>query len=912
MYRVLAKSNGVSLSEHIRDFFRTLEGLEKVLGTYDFWGEIEELLRYAGFSHDLGKVQPAFQRKSLRNTEYQPFELSFEIPHSLASLFFMNVEALEKKLGGKNEGNEKKRFLSAIAFHHFRENFTEYLWKDNPHLLRFCRKLMDDAEWRGTLLQNLHEELKDFQKLQELLNVNLKLAEALINGLTLLDFIFLPYTMEGFPTRIGIPGEQEKQFIRLSGFLQRCDHFASFCEEEGKEFPPEEEGLCGKELWRKITYGLRKKVKPKTFWRKGRFKIYLLKKVKLRNFWQKRHRKSYLRKKSKSGTLWQEKYLKGPKDRSLILVAPTGYGKTEFAFLWSGGKKLFYTLPLRAAVNQMHKRAEEVWGGDRVALLHSDADLFFLEREQGEKAEEKGQGRIYHLSRQLALPVCVSTGDQFFPYALRPPGYERIYATFSYARLVIDEVQAYEPQAAAIIVKFTEDIVKMGGKYLLMTATLPEFVKKEIEERTGLGEECYINLYEKEKEKFQDLRKHFVECLPEIKAEQLVTKILEEAERSGGQRVLVVLNTVQKAQEVYENLCAKLKNEQKNNLREKTWLLHSRFTLEDRRKKEKLLIETEFPNPKKDNDGAKILVATQVVEASLDIDADVLFTELVPMDSLVQRMGRVLRRIGPGCRKVGDGEYEASDGTRYAVSGEKPNVYIFEFEGKNSSPYFPELLEAARFALQKFLEGKAVETIDFSELTEHLKLLGKKSKENRAEKVKIKLPENKKKFLSEYDKYYLVSRLYQAIMEAESTYYEEFRKTLRILDVGYTSSRKREAQEIFRNIADVAAIPKSCFQSFLEGVKQFLEKHHEKPTFTKFKQEILAKYLVSVPWRRDLSEEPAFRRLRDEISKQSQDFWKSLDERLKERLEDWLENVFVVPGSYDEDLGFRFSAQKGK
>jgi CRISPR-associated endonuclease/helicase Cas3 len=870
MYRVLAKSNGVSLSEHIRDFFRVLEGLEKVLGTYDFWGEIEELLRYAGFSHDLGKVQPAFQRKSLRNTEYQPFELSFEIPHSLASLFFMNVEALEKKLGGKNEGNEKKRFLSAIAFHHFRENFTEYLWKDNPRLLRFCRKFVDDAEWRGTLLQNLHEELKnlheelkDFQKLQELLNVNLKLAEALINGLTLLDFIFLPYAMEGFPTRIGIPKEQERFFIHLSGFLQRCDHFASFCEEEGKEFPPEEEGLCGEELWGKITDSLRKK--------------------------------------SKSDTLWQEEYLEGLEDQNLILVAPTGYGKTEFAFLWSGGKKLFYTLPLRAAVNQMYERAEKVWGENRVALLHSDADLFFLEREQGEKAEEKGQGRIYHLSRQLALPVCVSTGDQFFPYALRPPGYERIYATFSYARLVIDEVQAYEPRAAAIIVKFTEDIVKMGGKYLLMTATLPEFVKKEIEERTGLDEGRCINLYEKEKEKFQDLRKHFVECLPEIKAEQLITKIIEEAEHNGGQRVLVVLNTVQKAQEVYENLCETLEKKQKDNLRQKTWLLHSRFTLEDRRKKEELLIETEFHNPKKDNDGAKILVATQVVEASLDIDADVLFTELAPMDSLVQRMGRVLRRIGPGCRKIGDGEYEAPDGTRYTVSAEKPNVYIFEFEEGNSSPYLPELLEAARFALQKFLNGEAIESIDFSELIEHLKPSRKKSKQRI-----FKLPQGRR-FLSEYDKYYLVSRLYQAIMEAESTYYEEFRKTLRILDVGYTSSRKREAQEIFRNIADVSAIPKSCFQSFRENVQQFLEKHHEKPTFTKFKQEILAKCLVSVPWHRDLSKEPAFQRLRDEISKQSPGFWESLDERLKERLEDWLENVFVVPGSYDEDFGFRFS-----
>lgn len=444
-----------------------------------------------------------------------------------------------------------------------------------------------------------------------------------------------------------------------------------------------------------------------------------------------------------------------------------------------------------------------------------------------------------------------------------------------------------------------------------MTATLPEFVKEEIRERTGCDEGRYINLYESEKEKFQNLRKHCVKCLPKIDAEQLVMKIIEEAERNGGQRVLVVLNTVRKAQEVYESLRAKLKNEQKNSLQEKTWLLHSRFTLEDRRIKEEIL-EKEFSNPKKGNDGAKILVATQVVEASLDIDADVLFTELAPMDSLVQRMGRVLRRIGPGCRRVGDGEYEAPDGTRYTVSGKKPNVYIFEFEGESSSPYLPELLEATRFALQKFLKEKAVEAVDFSVLIRHLNLLTGKSKRKGAEKEEIKLPENEGKLLSEYDKYCLVSRLYQAIMEARIAYYEAFQKTLRILDAGYTSSRKREAQEIFRNIADVAAVPESCFESFRKDVQQFLEKHREKPTFTKFKQKILEKYLVSVPWRRDLSRKPAFQRLRKEISEQSQEFWKSLDERLKGRLEDWLENVFVVPGSYDEDLGFRFSEQKGK
>jgi len=90
--------------------------------------------------------------------------------------------------------------------------------------------------------------------------------------------------------------------------------------------------------------------------------------------------------------------------------------------------------------------------------------------------------RIYEFARQLSYPAIVSTGDQFFPYALRPPSYEKIFAKFSYSRLIIDEVQAYDPKAAAIVVKFIEHVVQMGGKFLLMTATIPLFIQKRLKE----------------------------------------------------------------------------------------------------------------------------------------------------------------------------------------------------------------------------------------------------------------------------------------------------------------------------------------------------------------------------------------------------------------------------------------------
>ncbi len=122
--------------------------------------------------------------------------------------------------------------------------------------------------------------------------------------------------------------------------------------------------------------------------------------------------------------IWQLDKINDYRDKHAILVAPTGYGKTEFAFLWGSGEKFFYTLPLRAAVNQIFERAKAIFGEQKVGLLHSDADVYLL----GDGGEGQANLKAYDLARQLAYPALISTGDQFFPYALRPPGYEKIYA----------------------------------------------------------------------------------------------------------------------------------------------------------------------------------------------------------------------------------------------------------------------------------------------------------------------------------------------------------------------------------------------------------------------------------------------------------------------------------------------------
>jgi len=142
------------------------------------------------------------------------------------------------------------------------------------------------------------------------------------------------------------------------------------------------------------------------------------------------------------------------------------------------------------------KEPKKYLENDNVGLLHSDADLKIFEQSYSDHLKYDTESfRTYELSHQLSLPAIISTGDQFFPYALRPPLYERIFAKFAYSRLVIDEIQAYDPKSAAIIVKFIQHIYNMGGKFLLMTATLPEFIKNEIDKRTDNNDYITIDLF---------------------------------------------------------------------------------------------------------------------------------------------------------------------------------------------------------------------------------------------------------------------------------------------------------------------------------------------------------------------------------------------------------------------------------
>lgn len=327
------------------------------------------------------------------------------------------------------------------------------------------------------------------------------------------------------------------------------------------------------------------------------------------------------------------------RDENIIAIAQTGMGKTEAGLLWIGNNKGFFVLPIRTAINAIYDRVRnDILGNksidEKIAILHSSALEYYIKNIESNNSEKEEIDLLnYHkVGKQLSIPLNISTMDQIFDFIYKYQGYELKATTLSYSKIVIDEIQAYGPDLMAYLICGLEKIVELGGKVAILTATLPPFIKDLLMKN--------INFKENREPFTNDMKRHNLKVLNKrINSEDIYNKYRKNKGLGKNNKVLVVTNTIKEAQKLYEEL-------KTLEIKEELYILHSKFIRKDRLEKEKKIIEfgrtyDENKNIDKQNG---IWISTSIVEASLDIDFDYLFTELQDLNSLFQRLGRCNRK----------------------------------------------------------------------------------------------------------------------------------------------------------------------------------------------------------------------------------------------------------------------------
>lgn len=717
----LAKSTGETIIEHTENL---IENFILLMKLYPNIKVNKKLLLLACIYHDLGKINKKFQGKLFGKRDES------EIPHGVLSTAFINSKNLIK-----NQNFDKydlKILAHAVALHHERdiseiedddfEKEIELMNNETENFINSLKKL--EKEYKDYFGKD-NDELVEKSEIFNIKDNNIKLKK--------LSERYYKLGERLYSVDISMSKEEAEEifskYIMLKGLLNKIDYAAS-------------SGL-------KVEY-------KNNFLEKS-----------MENFLQN------ILKKYNSNNNWNDlqKFMIKNRDKNVIVVAQTGFGKTEAGLLWIGNNKGFFTLPLRVAINSIYKRIEEqIIQGDvtnKFGILHSDFRSEYLKNLENNKKDKNIQKNLtedkfdeyINKTKQLSLPLTVCTIDQLFDFVYRAAGFELKVAILSYSKIVIDEIQMYSSELVASLIFGIKYITDFGGKFAIMTATLPGVIKTLLEKENipFITTEPFIN---------NDIRHKVKVENKEINAEFI-------KEKYKNNKILVVCNTVRKSKEIYDKLKEMGIPDDEINL------LHSQFIKKDRAEKEAEI--SKFADPKRFTDNIKkereienirengIWIGTQVLEASLDLDFDVLITELSDLNGLFQRMGRCYRK-------------------RIIRIDEEYNCYVFI---ENCSGI-----------------GSKKSIID----------------ETIHEKSREKLV-NIDGILTEKEKLSLIDDVYSYESLKESKYFQLINEklyTLKDYIVEY-DIKKEEVRKIFRNIRSIEIIPKRVYDDNAEMINEKIE-----------------------------------------------------------------------------------------
>lgn len=365
-------------------------------------------------------------------------------------------------------------------------------------------------------------------------------------------------------------------------------------------------------------------------------------------------------------------------DSRLVLVeSDTGSGKTEAAIAWflrlyAAGEVdgLYFALPTRVAARELYGRVcrsvEHAFpepasrpgpvllaasgyvrvDGERRALPHPEGRLW---DDDVEARRRERQWAAEHPKRFLAAPVAVGTVDQALLSVLQVKHALLRSVCLDRSLLVVDEVHASDPYMRQTLRSLLDSHLGRGGRAMLLSATLGESARgtlfaSDVRTLSEAQARPYPSVTTRQGERpvasHGNVKRVRAELLDGFDDETVLPLVREALD--AGARVLVVCNTVKRANELLRAVeaCSLVSPSVLFTVGGHVCPHHGRFARDHREVMDAAVSAT---LGKSSPDGPRLLIGTQTLEQSLDIDADLLITDLCPMDVLLQRIGRLHR-----------------------------------------------------------------------------------------------------------------------------------------------------------------------------------------------------------------------------------------------------------------------------